>query len=168
MQKGMSMVQLFDNRRSWNRCGQFGFQWYCGGCSTDTTGSYFLFDWLLLGRCHGKWRFEGTEVYPGELGGRSKKQISFHAVSVQMGMFSSQDKGRLIQSPTQYLSFVNQALFLLFFLSFPCAHCSIGFGIYKHFLQYSPCNKKLYSVTMYIEFTFLGNFQRTTQWALTV
>lgn len=101
---------------------------------TDTTGSYFLFDWLLLGRCHGngKWRFEGTEVYPGELGGRSKKQISFHAVSVQMECFLPRIREADLNF-FQYLSFVNQALFLLFFLSFPCAHCSIGFGIYKAF-----------------------------------
>lgn len=37
---------------------------------------------------------EGVEEYPGELGGKNKKENSFHAVSVQTVMFSAQVKRR--------------------------------------------------------------------------
>ena len=37
---------------------------------------------------------KGAEECPGELSGKNKKESSFHAVSVQMGMLSAQVKRR--------------------------------------------------------------------------
>lgn len=68
---------------------------------------------------------KGTEESPGQLSDKNKKENSFHAVSVQMGMFSAQAK----RQPDSE-SLIGQLASVSFFLpSSPYTHCSISFGV---------------------------------------